>query len=202
MQQQKSYEGSPLLISSRHNRHSSDFQPQYVPGSLLQFPLDMSTSSQPLAAPTPLAQHTPVKAKKEQQPPMLHASPLPRTQRVETQMHVRLTLWPMPEGVTQLHFQRYTMARTKLVMNPSPQKIPSMLEIYAHCVCATAMEEPEKMRQAFERAAQSPCKDVSGNADGRSSPKSLTMADDDPQKPINGGFVFICWSTLQVVQAE
>ena len=124
--------------------------------------------------------------------PTLHASPLPKTQRVETQMHVRLTLWPLPPGVTKLHFQTHTMARTKLVMKPPPQKSPHMLELHAHCVCATAMEQPEKRRQALERAAKDARGDESNAAEASSSPRSLQMADNDPNKPLNGGFVFIC----------
>ena len=76
-----------------------------------------------------------------------------------------------------------------------------MLELYAHCVCATAMEDPEKLRQAYERAAESAYRDESGREDDRSLPRKLSMADDDLQKPINGGFVFICKSTLGILLA-
>ena len=196
MQHQKSYEGSPLSISSRHNRHSSELQPQYVHGSLLQISSNIPTVSKSPPATAYLTQHTPVQLKNEQPPPWLHVSNLPRSQRVETQMHVRLTLWPLPEGVTQLHFQRHTMARTKLVLKPTPPKSPSMLELYAHCVCETPMENPEMRRLAYERAAQSARRDDPGKDEGRFSPRSMEMADDDPQKPINGGFAFICLSAI------
>ncbi|KAG8526260.1 uncharacterized protein KY384_000253 [Bacidia gigantensis] len=84
------------------------------------------------------------------------------------------------------------MARTKLVMKPPPLKDPSMLELYAHCVSATAMEDPQKRQRAFDRAAQStreddPCKEI-GNPPSR----SLEMAENDLNKPSSGGFVYIC----------
>ena len=199
---QKLHESSPLSLTSEYHRPSLDTRPQYVPGSLLQNPQNVPTSPQSSSAYDSTRQQTPPQIKREDSAPTLHISDLPKTQRVETQMHVKLTLWPLPEGVATLHFQRYTMARTKLVMNPTPPRSPSMLELYAHCVCATAMEDPEKLRQAYERAAQTARRGESVGHGERSPPRSLSMADDDPQKPINGGFVFICKSASELLQAS
>ena len=149
---------------------------------------------QPPTQPTPPA-HDTTYSDKVFVPTKLHVSSLPKTQRVETQMHMKLTIWPLPQEVSKLHFQSYTMARTKLVMKPPPEKSPSMLELYAHCVCATAMEDPQKLKDAFDRAAETAGKEDPRSEDGNSSPKSLNMADDDPRKPKNGGFVFICQLT-------
>ena len=84
------------------------------------------------------------------------------------------------------------MARTKLVIKPPPEKTPSMLELHAHCVCATAMEDPQKLKEAFERAAETAGREDSETENEGSSSRSLNMSDDDPRKPKNGGFVFIC----------
>ena len=98
----------------------------------------------------------------------------------------------LPPNITKVHFPTYTMARTKLVVKPTPSKSPSMLELYAHCVCATAMENEEKMKYALDRAAQ-----LAGHIDGPddiegSGPRNKIFAEGDPRKPINGGFVYIC----------
>ena len=107
-------------------------------------------------------------------------------------MHVDLTMWPLAEGVTKLHFQGYTMARTKLAIKPPPPKSASTLEVYAHCVCATAMEDPKKLQQALAHAAEA-TRDIDANQqEPHAPPRSLNMAEDDPRKPMNGGFVFIC----------
>ena len=172
--------------------HSSDIQPQYVQGSLLEAQSQAPSGFQLPTQSVPLPQYKSLQLEKNHDPPRLHVSDLPKTQRVETQMHMRLTMWPLPEGVSKLHFQSYTMARTKLVMKPPPERTPSTLEIYAHCVCATPMEDPQNLKEALKRAAETAGVDNSRIEDGKSSPRSLHMSDDDARKPRNGGFVFIC----------
>ena len=132
--------------------------------------------------------------------PELQISNLPRTQRVETQMPVSLTMYPMPPGVSHIHFPPYTMARSKLVADPPPIKAPSTLELSAHCVCATAMEDPERKKQALERAADANSTEFRDAKVDGTQPRSLQLADDDPKKPMNGAFVFICkfWFTISM----
>ncbi|KAL9101530.1 MAG: hypothetical protein Q9163_003226 [Psora crenata] len=192
-----SVEGSPLSIASStrrhlHSRHSSESQAQYIHGSLLDMQSQNLRNVHSPIQPITSAQKDPTPSEKASISPTLHINNLPKTQRVETQMHMRLTMWPLPEGVSTLHFQGYTMARTKLVMKPPPEKSPSMLELYAHCVCASAMEDERKLKEALIRAADTAGKDDSANEDGKSSPRRLKMSDEDPRKPTNGGFVFIC----------
>ena len=111
-------------------------------------------------------------------------------------MHLKMTLWPLPPGVDQLHLQSYTMARTRLVLKPCPPKSPSMLELYAHCVCATAMEDDSKLQQAMVRAAESTRESNPYEGLGNVPGNIVEMSDDDPRKPSNGGLVYICSLSL------
>ena len=162
---------------------------RYINGSMLEKPVPMypDASSFEGSVSAPYSPEGQVSFNS----PTLSISPLPKTQRVETQMHVTLTMYPLPPGVNKVHFPSYTMARTKLVIRPPPQRSPSMLEIYAHCVCATAMEDPDKRRQALQRARSMAGHD-NGDGHGNSQPRGLVLSEDDPRKPINGGFVSIC----------
>ena len=67
-----------------------------------------------------------------------------------------------------------------------------MLELYAHCVCATAMEDPVKAELAMRRAAECTQEHNLYEELGNTSGTAVDLADDDPRKPINGGLVNIC----------
>ena len=116
----------------------------------------------------------------------LHISTLPRTQRVETQMHVTLTLPTLPPKIKSIRFQKYALARQKLLKKDSKSS-PSTLELYAHCVCDTAMRDPAKRRQAFRRAALAANRE--GSAETHKGPEGTN---DFPEEPLEGGFVSIC----------
>ena len=116
----------------------------------------------------------------------LHISTLPRTQRVETQMHVTLTLPELPQNINSIRFQKYALARQKLLKKDSKSS-PSTLELYAHCVCDTAMRDPAKRQQAFKRAALMSCReDLSRSSIEKGAAVSF------PKEPLEGGFVSIC----------
>ena len=86
-------------------------------------------------------------------PPRLHIHPLPPKSRVETQIPVKLTLYPFPQGITKLHLQTYTISKSKLVAKPPPKKSPDMLELYAMLVCTSAMQDSSNRKHALARAA-------------------------------------------------
>lgn len=120
--------------------------------------------------------------------PILTIHPTPLKSRVETQIPIKLTLFPMPPGVTKLHLPTHTISKPKLLSKPPPERSPDTLELYTMLVCTSAMQNPEYRRRAFTRAANAPlsqedCSDEA--AEG-------TSDEDDENKPLNGGEVKIC----------
>ncbi|KAF8857551.1 hypothetical protein BDZ45DRAFT_428120 [Acephala macrosclerotiorum] len=119
--------------------------------------------------------------------PKLTIHPTPMKSRVETQIPIKMTLFPLPPGITKLHLPTHTISKPKLLAKPTPERSPDTFELYTSLVCTSAMQNPENRRRAFERAA----------AGAGASPKETTSEDsssdeDDEHKPLNGGDVKIC----------
>ena len=122
--------------------------------------------------------------------PKLFVHPVRDKSRVETQIAIKLTLHPMPPGITKLHLQTHTISKPKLIAKPNPTKSPEMLEMYTMLVCTSAMQDPAKVQRALARAAGSPiiCKEEGRRSSSGGSPSP----EDDENKPLNGGPVNIC----------
>ncbi|KAI9742472.1 MAG: hypothetical protein M1818_004006 [Claussenomyces sp. TS43310] len=121
--------------------------------------------------------------------PTLSIHPTPLKSRVETQIPIKMSLFPVPPGITKLHLQAHTISKPKLLANPAPERSPDTLELYTMLVCTSAMQNPEYRRRAFARAgakAQTPCGSPANAVDG------ALHDDDDENKPLNGGEVKIC----------
>lgn len=118
--------------------------------------------------------------------PVLTLHPTPLKSRVETQIPIKMTLFPLPMGITKLHLPTHTISKPKLLAKPSPERSPDTLELYTTLVCTSAMQNPENRRKAFERAAapESVKKEDSTGESGSD--------EDDENKPLNGGDVKIC----------
>ncbi|TVY29784.1 Protein MGA2 [Lachnellula hyalina] len=116
--------------------------------------------------------------------PVLTIHPTPLKSRVETQIPIKLTLFPMPLGVSKLHLPTHTISKPKLLAKPTAERSSDTLELYTTLVCTSAMQNPENRRRAFERAA----------AAAGSTPKEKQEDDeeDEEDKPLNGGDVNIC----------
>lgn len=122
--------------------------------------------------------------------PKLFVHPVREKSRVETQIAIKLTLYPMPPGITKLHLQTHTISKPKLIAKPTPKKSPEMLEMHTMLVCTSAMQGPAKVQRALARAAGSP---IIFKEEGRlTSPGGSPLLDDDENKPLNGGPVNIC----------
>ncbi len=120
----------------------------------------------------------------------LFVHPVREKSRVETQIAIKLTLFPMPPGITKLHLQPHAISKPKLIAKPTLSKSPEMLEMYTMLVCTSAMEDPAKVQRALARAAGSP---TTHKVEGRrSSSESSPSPNDDENKPLNGGPVNIC----------
>ncbi|RKF59823.1 putative ankyrin repeat protein [Erysiphe neolycopersici] len=115
--------------------------------------------------------------------------PTPLKSRVETQIPIKMTLFPLPPGVTKLHLPTHTISKPKLLSKPTPERSPDTLELHTSLVCTSAMLNPELKKRAFERAAAS-----SSHApiSPKEEPEEFCSDEDDENKPINGGEVKIC----------
>ncbi|KFY09140.1 hypothetical protein V492_05583 [Pseudogymnoascus sp. VKM F-4246] len=120
--------------------------------------------------------------------PVLAIHPTPVKSRVETQIPIKMTLFPFPPGITKLHLPTHTISKPKLLAKQPFTKSPDTLELTTTLVCTSAMQNPEFRRRAFERAAG-----TSKSSDSRSEEEADSVADDDDEnKPLNGGEVKIC----------
>ncbi|KAF4633255.1 hypothetical protein G7Y89_g4860 [Cudoniella acicularis] len=117
--------------------------------------------------------------------PALTIHPTPLKSRVETQIPIKMTLYPMPQGITKLHLPTHTISKPKLLSKPTPERSPDTLELYTSLVCTSAMQNPENRRRAFERAAAAP-------AVTEETPADNEAEEDEENKPLNGGDVKIC----------
>lgn len=117
--------------------------------------------------------------------PLLTIHPTPLKSRVETQIPIKMTLFPMPMGISKLHLPTHTISKPKLLSKHTPERSPDTLELYTTLVCTSAMQNPENRRRAFERAANP----ESAKAE---SPGDSGSDEDDENKPLNGGDVRIC----------
>lgn len=124
-------------------------------------------------------------------PPRLTVHPTPLKSRVETQIPIKMTLFPMPAGVTKLQLPTHTISKPKLLSKPGVGRSPDTLELHTMLVCTSAMQDPDKLRRAFARAAGSNFgpKKESGR---RVSSGDVPAEESDENKPLNGGEVVIC----------
>ena len=120
--------------------------------------------------------------------PTLTVHPTPLKSRVETQIPIKMTLFPVPPGVTKLHLPTHTISKPKLLAKPLPAKAPDTLELTTTLVCTSAMQNPEFRRRAFARAAgtlATPEPKIEKEGEDASD-------ENDENKPLNGGEVKIC----------
>ncbi|KAK6583683.1 hypothetical protein PZA11_003413 [Diplocarpon coronariae] len=134
-----------------------------------------------------MAPHQPIPHMAPPFKPVLTLHPTPLKSRVETQIPIKMTLFPMPAGITKLHLPTHTISKPKLLAKPTPARSPDMFELHTTLVCTSAMQNPETRRRAFERAASGRLPTTEGASPGESG-----SDEDDENKPINGGDVSIC----------
>lgn len=127
--------------------------------------------------------------------PMLTVYPTSLKSRVETQIPIKMTLAPLPAGVTKLRLPTHTVSKPKFLAKPEAERSPEILELYTSLVCTSAMQDIRKRDRAFARAR--------GEEVGPSSKPSPTSSTgsqsskDDEEKPLNGGEVRICSGCIQ-----
>ena len=137
--------------------------------------------------------------------PLFFAHQAPQKSRVETQIPIKLAIWPLPNGVTKLHIPSYAVSKPKQMAKTPVEKSPDMLELSTMLVCTSAMQDPIKCRRALKRAAEKNSQEVKTdeqkavadepkvetNGSRKSSSGDISSNDEEDQ-PLNGGEVKIC----------
>ena len=124
----------------------------------------------------------------------LYIDPICPKSRVETQINIKLTLSPMPPGVTKLHLPTHTISKAKLLAK-SVEKIPDTLELHTMLVCTSAMEKEEVKERTLRRARGEP--DVPSDTTGQPSTADEAKDNsDEAEKPTEGGEVRICQNCI------
>lgn len=114
--------------------------------------------------------------------PTLTLFGIPPKSRVETQIHLKMALHPVPEGIKKIRLPPYTIAKPKFRAKPNPLPQPDTLELFIQVVCTSAMEKSALRQRALARAAAS---------------KHPTDVEVDPNEtPETGGEVRICGSCI------
>ena len=125
--------------------------------------------------------------------PRLVVDRTPPKSRVETQIPIKMTLYPMPKGVTKLHLPSHTISKPKLQVKPPPLPSPDTLQLHTMLVCTSAMQDSMKQERAKLKAREA-------HVQGGEIEQRLSIAedesgeedDDDDERPLNGGDVRIC----------
>jgi hypothetical protein len=124
--------------------------------------------------------------------PTLYIGPTPTKSRVETQIQIKLSMYPMPPSVTKLHLPPHTISKPKLLAKPPPERSSDMLELSTTLVCTSAMHDTAKLKRACDRAAGRGSPVIKKEEGRRSSAGDAVGAGDDEDQPANGGEVHIC----------
>lgn len=134
-------------------------------------------------------------------PSTLSVDQIPTKSRVETQIPVKLHLFPFPPAVTKLHLPRHTISKPKLYAKPPAAKSADMLELHANLVCSSAMRNPHWLQSALARARGEDVRkepsqrmEVVEGSSGDDSDESPLSENSNSGKsgPLNGGEVKIC----------
>ncbi|KAF2085833.1 hypothetical protein K490DRAFT_45885, partial [Saccharata proteae CBS 121410] len=158
---------------------------------------ELSPTHSGMQYPGPEAFHAPHNLGASKRQPRLYIHQDGSKSRVETQITIKLTLDPLPQGVTKLHLPTHTVSKPKLLAKQIV-KDADTLELHTSLVCASAMEKPHLRQRALQRAA-SQVSNTRKSGPRRSSTGDMGEDDDpdDPDKPANGGEVRICQNCVQ-----
>jgi hypothetical protein len=129
----------------------------------------------PIPPPMGLSGDTPLR-------PILIIHPTALKSRVETQIPIRLTLYPLPMGVKKLRLPTHTISKPKFLAKPETERSPEVLELHTSLFCTSAMQDKQKLKNAYALAQ--------GN-------KSSEEAGKEEDKPLDGGEVKICTGCIQ-----
>lgn len=116
--------------------------------------------------------------------PILTVHPTSLKSRVETQIPIKLTLSPLPDGVKKLRLPSHTISKLKFLAPPSTEPTPDTLQLYTSLVCTSAMQDREKLKRAFARTRGERY-------------QSGVNGTEEEERPLDGGDVKICGGCIQ-----
>ncbi|KAK5691356.1 SPT3 Dosage dependent suppressor of Ty-induced promoter mutations-like protein, partial [Elasticomyces elasticus] len=118
---------------------------------------------------------------------VLTVHPTSLKSRVETQIPIRLTLFPLPMGVKKVRLPSHTISKPKFLAPPDADSSPDTLELRTSLVCTSAMQDQHKLQRAFAKARGETGSKFSGPVDD--------LHEEDT--PLGGGEVKICAGCIQ-----
>ena len=128
--------------------------------------------------------------------PQLYVNSIPAKSRVETQISIKLTLDPLPQGISKLHLPTHSISKAKLLAKEVP-KSADTYELSTMLVCTSAMRNPEHKARALRVARGEEVLPKTEASRRLSASDSKNKQEDsvdpnDPNLPQNGGEVKIC----------
>ncbi|OKL63788.1 hypothetical protein UA08_00759 [Talaromyces atroroseus] len=123
---------------------------------------------------------------------VLHVHPTSLKSRVETQIPIRLTLYPLPAGVKKLRLPTHTISKPKFLAKPDVIRSPEVLELHTSLVCTSAMRDESKLERAYARARGEEVKHSS-----ITSAATESTQEEVQDTPLDGGDVKICQGCIQ-----
>ncbi|KAL2824870.1 hypothetical protein BDW59DRAFT_80165 [Aspergillus cavernicola] len=125
------------------------------------------------------------------QRPTLTVHPTSLKSRVETQIPIRLSLYPLPPGVKKIRLPSHTISKPKFLAPPDTGRSPDTVELYTSLFCTSAMQDREKLRNALAAAR--------GDTTHRSSSSTPVTSDaaQEEDTSLDGGEVKICAGCIQ-----
>ncbi|KAL1955540.1 hypothetical protein VTO42DRAFT_8419 [Malbranchea cinnamomea] len=118
--------------------------------------------------------------------PILVVHPTSLKSRVETQIPIKLTLYPLPYGVKKLRLPSHTISKPKFLAKPEVERSPEILELCASVVCTSAMQDKVKLERALRRARGE-----------RTNGEGSDGLQKEPETPLEGAEVKICSGCIQ-----
>lgn len=131
-------------------------------------------------------------ASRRQSRPILTVHPTSLKSRVETQIPIKLTMFPLPAGVKKLRLPTHTISKPKFLAKPETGRSREILELRTSLVCTSAMQDQTKLKRAFARARGETVRRDSSAGSGAEDASS-----EEEDKPLDGGDVQICTGCIQ-----
>lgn len=126
--------------------------------------------------------------------PKLHVYPTSLKSRVETQIPIKMTMYPLPNGVKKLRLPTHTVSKPKFLAKPETDRSQDTFELGVSLVCTSAMQDPYRKERALARARG---EDLSNYSRPSPASSNSSSSRDDEEKPLNGGEVRICSGCIQ-----
>lgn len=170
----------------------------FPPQMQMQFGVNFAFDPESTGTPSPFAKEvssTPSTIHSFETQPTLHIQPTSLKSRVETQIPIKMTLYPVPSGIKRLRLPTHTVSKPKFLAKPELERSADTLELYVSLVCTSAMQDPARKQRALARARGDDLGQYARPSPASSASSSSTK--EDEEKPLNGGEVRICSGCIQ-----